>query len=100
MMETTYRMPIHSQLKGEIFNFSYTSQTTIRQLKDALFKNDGIPVDQQRLFVENDWKILGWTWSTQHIEITGSDEDLLINHQVRTASRISVFIRLRGKSKE
>jgi hypothetical protein len=88
-VQQAYSIPVATIKTSE--NYSYSATDTVQNLKERIFDNEGIPVEQQRLYVQYGWR--KW-WA--RVEISDLGADLLINH-LQTASRIDLYLKLRNK---
>lgn len=88
-IKQTYSIPVATIKTTD--NYSYSATDTVQDLKEKIFKNEGIPVEYQRLYVQYGWRKL-WAQS----EISDKIADLLIDH-LQTASKINLYMKLRGK---
>lgn len=88
-IQQTYSIPVATMKTCE--NYSYSATDTVQNLKEKIFDSEGIPVDQQRLYVQYGWRRL---WA--QVDISDLEADLLINH-LQTASRVNLYLKLRNK---
>lgn len=89
MIQEIFSIPVATMMKT-FENYSYSSTDTVQDLKKKIFENEGIPVDQQRLYVQYGWQKL---WS--QVEISDKTDELLIKH-LQTASKVQLCIKLRN----
>jgi hypothetical protein len=88
-VQQTYTIPVATIKTSE--DYSYSATDTVQNLKEKILDREGIPVAQQRLYVQYGWRRL---WA--QVDISDLSEDLLINH-LQTASRVNLYLKLRNQ---
>lgn len=88
MVSTTSSYDIRVKVANKIEEtYSYSNGDTVQHLKEKIFQFEGVPVEQQSLYIR-----YGWGKCCALKEITDSSE--LLTKLLKTASKVEVYVSL------